>query len=211
MDSVSKLKNYWEKEYEAMDTPFDVENPDEWIAELEKKGKIRGNVLDSGCGPGRTSIYLAARGYDVTGVDISVNAIERARQKMTAKAYAARFVQANMCELSGYDDYFDTVIDIGCLHSLFEEKDRKDYAAALRRVCKHDAMVYLRAFSRMNLKRENYSADRGLPALDEEQIQMAFSEGWAMKDLAHREIDILGSHGEYKKGYCWFAEIGRIE
>jgi cyclopropane fatty-acyl-phospholipid synthase-like methyltransferase len=209
MDKVSKLKNFWEKEYENVNTPFDVENPDEWVAELERCGKIRDNVLDSGCGPGRTSLYLAGKGYNVTGIDISGNAIDRAKQNADAKKYETRFIRADICELTGHENFFGTVIDIGCLHSIFDENARKKYAATLHRVCKAEAAVFLRAFSGKNLERDDFPVDRGLPALNEEQIRTAFENGWAIQKMEHREIDILGNHGEFKKGYCWFAEIKR--
>ena len=38
-----------------------------------------GPVLDAGCGPGRVAAYLADRGLDVCGVDISVEMIAAAR------------------------------------------------------------------------------------------------------------------------------------
>lgn len=39
----------------------------------------RGTALDAGCGTGVDAIWLAARGWDVTAVDISATAVERAR------------------------------------------------------------------------------------------------------------------------------------
>ncbi|MGW4749106.1 class I SAM-dependent DNA methyltransferase [Streptomyces sp. NPDC004290] len=39
-----------------------------------------GPVLDAGCGPGTVTAYLAARGLDVTGVDLSPRMIENARR-----------------------------------------------------------------------------------------------------------------------------------
>lgn len=206
---VSTLRAYWEKEYECTDTPFDIEGPDEWIADLESRGKIGGDVLDAGCGPGRTSIFLAGKGYDVLGVDISKNAVERAARRAALKGCGARFVYADICGLSGYDGTFDTVVDIGCLHSLPDGDARVNYAAALHRMCRDGAVVYLRAFSDMNLKREGYPAGRGLPALGEADIRAAFSDGWFIRDLVLREIDILGDGGAFKRGFCWFAEILR--
>jgi SAM-dependent methyltransferase len=206
MIKVSKLRQYWEKEYERTDTPFDVDVPDEWIADLEKRGKIRGNVLDSGCGPGRTSIFLAVLGYDVTGVDISGKAIERAASKNISKNAGVRFIQTDICEWSGYDGYFDTVIDIGCFHSLLTDDERGNYVSTLHRVCKPAAVVYLRALSAQNLQGKNPS-NRAFPALNDKAIYDAFGADWNISDIAHREIDLLTDHGVIKKAYCWFAEI----
>ena len=210
MEQVSRLKDYWEREYERTDTPFDIEAPDEWVAGLQKEGRIHGNVLDAGCGPGRTSLYLADQGFNVLGIDISHNAIERAKQKAAERRSSARFLQADVCELPGCDNSFDTVIDIGCLHSLFDENARRKYAAMLHRVCRDGAAVYVRAISDTNRKRANYPAGRGLPALSAEQIRDAFAEGWIVDDLIEKEIDLLTDNGEIKKAHCRFAHIRRV-
>lgn len=209
MDTIEKLRAYWEKEYTRVDTPFDVEQPDEWIAALEKSGKILGHVLDSGCGPGRTAIYLSRHGYRVTGVDISGHAIERAQEKAAQAGCDAHFICSDMCGLSGYDGEFDTVIDIGCLHSLFDEGSRQDYAASLHRVCREGAVVYLRAISDTNMKRKNVSGKCGIPALSENDVRKAFEPGWEVRQLEEREIDLLTDHG-YRKAHCWFAEMVRL-
>ncbi|HEY4331581.1 MAG TPA: methyltransferase domain-containing protein, partial [Ilumatobacteraceae bacterium] len=39
------------------------------------------SVLDAGCGTGRIAIELAARGFDVTGVDLDVDMVAAARRK----------------------------------------------------------------------------------------------------------------------------------
>lgn len=208
MSTTSKLQDYWENEYKNTATQFDIENPDRWIAALEKNGKIRGNVLDSGCGPGRTSFYLAELGYTTVGMDISVNAIERAQEKTVQKKSTARFFQADLCTLSGYENSFDTIIDIGCFHSLLTEDDRKKYAETLYRTGRNNGVVYLRAFSDMNMKRENFPVKRGLPAISEEQIRAAFSsDKWSVTGMTHQEIDLLVSDNQLKKAYCWFVEI----
>ena len=40
-----------------------------------------GSVLDAGCGTGRVGIEMAARGYDVVGVDLDVGMLDTARSK----------------------------------------------------------------------------------------------------------------------------------
>jgi cyclopropane fatty-acyl-phospholipid synthase-like methyltransferase len=208
VNTASQLQSHWEKEYEGTSTPFDIEEPDPWIAALASSGKIHGNVLDAGCGPGRNSRYLAGLGHRVLGVDISVNAIERAQRNAAEKRCSARFLNADVCDLFGFDGHFETVIDIGCFHSLGESA-RGPYAAALRIACRPHAVVYLRAFSTSNSMDLNHPSSKSLPALSEAHIRDAFSSnGWAVKDLVEREIEIFISEEEAKqKGYYWFAEM----
>ena len=53
------------------------------LAEFGTVGPIR-RVLDLGCGTGGHAIPLAARGYDVTGIDVSPAMLARARDKAAA-------------------------------------------------------------------------------------------------------------------------------
>jgi Methyltransferase domain len=80
----------WEKVNAARENPFDVEDPDEGIEALEVKGKMKGTVLDAGCGTGHNALYLAAKGHQAVGVDISPTAIQRAREKRTSGGYKTR-------------------------------------------------------------------------------------------------------------------------
>ncbi len=202
MSNSEKYKQAWEKVYSTTNNPFDIEEPYQWIVDLEKEGSIQGHVLDSGCGAGHNSIYLAIKGHTVVGVDISSKAIERAKDKARERGVAIDFVQANVAELAGYDNRFDTVIDIGCFHSL-DEPDHAVYAASLHQACRLGAIVYLRAFSDRNARREGYTG----PAVTEQQIRQAFSEGWIVKSLEQEEIEVVLSPDEKKTAYAWFAEI----
>jgi SAM-dependent methyltransferase len=57
-------------------------------------------ILDIGCGTGRHAIELAARGYQVTGVDLSAAQLARARDKAAAAGVAVDFRQADARELT---------------------------------------------------------------------------------------------------------------
>src|SRR5262245_27604213 len=51
------------------------------------------SVLDLGCGAGRHSKYLACRGFDVTGIDLSAESLKRAR---AGEAANLRFLRQDM-------------------------------------------------------------------------------------------------------------------
>jgi SAM-dependent methyltransferase len=64
---------------------------------LQEHGRRR--VLDAGCGTGRIAIELAARGYDVVGVDLDAGMLDAAR----AKAPDLTWVQADLATLRASD------------------------------------------------------------------------------------------------------------
>lgn len=75
------------------------------------------HYLEAGCGVGFLSLYLAARGIRVTGVDISPVAIERARA--LAKQIGiegATFEAENLAAMTAEDNTYDGVIAHAALH-----------------------------------------------------------------------------------------------
>jgi len=204
MQNASALREYRDGDYRSMTTPLDIEPPDEWIASLAANRKIRGNVLDAGCGPGGTSLYLAELGYSVLGVDLSVQAIQRAKQKAATSRNLAQFAQADACKLFGFDRHFDTVVDVGCFHSL-NANDRGLYAAALHRYCRPKSVVYLRAFSD---RTSAHPSSLPIPALSETEIRTRFEDrGWIIKTMVEREFGLFGRKDQKPTTSCWFVEM----
>ena len=79
-------------------------------------------VLDIACGFGRTSIYLATQyGVAVSGVDLSAETIERAREEAAAAGASAEFFTGDAECLPFEDGAFDVVI-CECSFCLFPDK-----------------------------------------------------------------------------------------
>lgn len=68
-----------------------------------------GRVLDLGCGEGGDVLWLAARGWQATGIDISDVAIGRARARAAAEGIAATFIDADLTDWST-DQRFDLIV-----------------------------------------------------------------------------------------------------
>ncbi|MFP4014392.1 MAG: class I SAM-dependent methyltransferase [Chitinispirillaceae bacterium] len=66
-------------------------------------------ILDVGCGTGRHSVELARRGYNVTGVDLSLSMLSRAREKASEASVDVRYIRADARNLS-FSPRFDLVI-----------------------------------------------------------------------------------------------------
>jgi SAM-dependent methyltransferase len=99
-----------------------------------------GRALDAGCGLGTELAYLAGRGWQVVGIDLSEHALRQASGAHPAVAFARSDIRA----LPFAAGAFDIVLDRGCFHYLCP-LDRLCYAAELGRVLRPAGRVLLRA------------------------------------------------------------------
>ncbi|MBH0120192.1 class I SAM-dependent methyltransferase [Rhodococcus sp. NPDC003382] len=101
-------REFWEDRYRGRSTIHRHPNP-QLVAEVADLPP--GRALDAGCGEGGDALWLAARGWHVTAVDIAETALDRARaHAATAGADVANrieWVRADLSEWTpprgGYD------------------------------------------------------------------------------------------------------------
>ena len=98
MDKTPALSRF-DEFYRTSTPPWVIGEPQPAIVELERAGRIRGKVLDVGCGTGEHTILLTRLGYDVLGIDFAPEAIEQARRNAEEKGVGARFEVADAMNL----------------------------------------------------------------------------------------------------------------
>jgi len=136
MESVDDYKTCWGNVYRATY----AKGKKHWRPELAVPGEFveflnsplwpapPAKVLEAGCGDGLAAIRLREMGYEVLGVDVVEEAIERARETAAARGTEVEFLCADLAaEGLSLARPSDLWVDIKVLHCLWDDKARKAY------------------------------------------------------------------------------------
>ena len=103
-------------------------------------------LVDLGSGPGVDAVFLAVQGLRVTGVDISPEAVERARKWAELAGAPAEFIQGDVLKVPLPDDTADVVTDSFVFHNMRDEV-REPYADEVHRLLRPGGRFLLSSFS----------------------------------------------------------------
>jgi len=136
--------------YRTGRTPWDTGvTPPEVVDLVEGTDALApGGALDLGCGTGTNLVYLAERGWEVTGVEADRRAFDVARDRLhqAEDAHAIRGDVTRLDDLS-VPGPFDLVLDIGCFHSIAPAR-RDAYARGVAERTAPGATLFVFAFAR---------------------------------------------------------------
>ncbi|MEN6451031.1 MAG: class I SAM-dependent methyltransferase [Thermoguttaceae bacterium] len=103
--------------------PWDVGRPHAELVRVMQEYRLRPEtVLEVGCGTGADAVWLARRRFEVTAIDSSPIAIERARLRAEQQNALLRFVLEDAYEFAHTAGQFDFVYDAGMYHSVRQKK-----------------------------------------------------------------------------------------
>src|SRR4030067_3277335 len=110
--------NEWDRiyrKYPLEELGWELGKPRPILREYVEKGLIKkGKVLDICCGAGTNTVYLAGKGVEVTGIDISPTAIGYAKKKAARANVNVSLEVQDFLALHFEDEEFDFVFDMGC-------------------------------------------------------------------------------------------------
>ncbi len=131
-------------------------------------------VLDAPCGDGRIAVRLAERGLDVTGVDISSEAVRHAR----ARASTARFRVGDLRALPR--ESFDAVVHWGNSFGYMPYEGTLEHLHSTRRALRHGGRLILE------------SATVAESLLPNQKAEIVYEAG-SVTMRAHNEYDVRRS------------------
>lgn len=113
----------WDERYEKGDSPWETGQPSSELQRLIAETSIHPcRALELGCGTGASAVWLAQQGFNVTALDLSPLAIDRALQRANKAGVRVNFLVADVLnpptELA---DPFDFFFDRGCYHVVRRE------------------------------------------------------------------------------------------
>ena len=101
-------KEIFEKAYENIGAVWTETRPPEELVKLIESGRLKPcKVIDVGCGEGFYSTYLASKGFEVVGIDLSERAIEHAKQNSRKQELKIKFMAMDVSDLGKLDEKFD--------------------------------------------------------------------------------------------------------
>ena len=141
----SKNINEWER---LVKDPFHKLEFDTTFKFLRKFFPKKGLVLDAGGGPGRYSIELAKKGYDIILLDLVPKLLDIAKKKIKLAKVQSKIkeiIEGDVTDLSYFkNNSFDAVICLGgALSHVHPKRKRKQAVSELIRVAKKGAPIFI--------------------------------------------------------------------
>jgi cyclopropane fatty-acyl-phospholipid synthase-like methyltransferase len=184
--------------------PWDIGKPQPPFMAIADR--VKSPVLDAGCGTGEHSLFFAARGHRVMGIDFVEEAIRRARAKAAERRLAVDFLVEDATTLGDWDRRFASVIDSGLFH-VFSDEDRRRYVEGLTQVVAPGGRVFLMCFS------DQEPGTEGPRRVARQELYDAFADGWEVESVQAVQCEIRPDFTEVKFSEggpkMWFAVVRR--
>lgn len=130
MSEPKSVQPSWDDHYAEGAIPWDTGEPEEHLVRLVDGGAVPagGRAFEVGCGTGTNSVWLAERGFEVVGCDLSPRALAAARSKARGVSDRCRFLELDFLGGALPDPSFDLVFDRGVFHCFDHAHEQARFA-----------------------------------------------------------------------------------
>ena len=116
--------DYWYEIYqnEGSYTNYALQKQQRFVLELVDRTENAKRILDIGCGAGITALELAHKGYEVSGIDLAPNMIQRARAEARQRNIVCDFRVGIAENLPYPGQSFDVLLALGLLGNILDDR-----------------------------------------------------------------------------------------
>lgn len=138
------LYNFWEEKYKASNEEIEI-YPDNLVIDYIDYIP-KGKVLDLGIGEDRNSLYLARKGFEVEGIDISDTLISRLKSINNQQNLGMKLRTADIRNINIDVDKYTFILATAVLH-YFRKIDAEEILNKMKKGINKDGFVYVSVFS----------------------------------------------------------------
>jgi SAM-dependent methyltransferase len=125
---------HWDVQYRANRLPWETGQPSTELKRVLRELSVRpGKAVELGCGTGTNAVWLAGQGWEVTAVDLSVQAIRKARRRAAEAGVRVQFLVGDLTDPLLLQGPFNFFFDRGCYHAV-RQADAAGYHRTLKRI-----------------------------------------------------------------------------
>lgn len=137
---VKNLADYFEKLYGEVACKWGLKPDFILVHFLDVIPK--GVVLDLGMGEGRNALFLAERGFEVEGIDISKIAVNRCLQLAKEKNVSIRAYVGDMRNFKIPEERYSLILSAGASLNFLKKSEVEGIAANMKRGVKEGGFIY---------------------------------------------------------------------
>lgn len=194
-------ESFWNSRYANADYIYGTE-PNTFLA--EHAHLLEGPGLSLSEGEGRNAVFLASRGLDMLGVDISPVGLGKAHKLAASRGVSIRTVVADLATYEPTADHYGTVISIS---AHLPSSIRRRLYPLIERALKPGGVVLLESYSVKQLSRDTGGPRDADLLLTTEKIRQEFAH---LEPVLLREVDRQVLEGTHHTGLASVVQfIGR--
>jgi SAM-dependent methyltransferase len=198
----------WDTAYREGTPPWDSSKPHAELIRVLEEYRLRPQtVLEIGCGSGADAILLAQRRFEVTAVDCSPIAIERARLRAEQHGALLRFVLDDVFDFAHSAGPSDFVYDAGLYHFI-RQVDLERYLDMLWRVTQPGSHYLCLAGAP---SKSSETSDDGPPQVSEDEIHNELGRLFEFVHLRPTRLESSNPKQTYPAWSCFLRRpmVGR--
>lgn len=139
-------KEYWDELYKQKQNGWNIGYANPVFVDLIEKELLKScRLLIPGCGFGYEAIFAAKKGFDVTALDFSSEAISVAKEFAEKENVNINFICEDIFNIKEYKNYFDAVFEYTTFCAINLNR-REEFAEKISSLIKNEGRFYSLVF-----------------------------------------------------------------